>query len=270
MKKRMANLLMAAALLVSSPIAANAALPGDTNGDGTVSITEVQTVINAYLGLISEPANPLIGSWRGTLLGQAQSTVVVTFINDTEFFFAEDGDSGLDPTGQDGIERGTYSRTTTTFTPLVTVNTNGEWGLSGASGTPLPYSISNNVLTIGTGEDSGVFTKILPSTSNPLIGSWYGTALGQAQSSAVLTFVDDSTFVFAEDGNSTLDSSGHDGMENGSYTKTSTTWTPAVAVNTNGQWGLSDNTEATLPYTISNNVLILGTSPDTVSFTRVQ
>ena len=57
MKKRMANLLMAAALLVSSPIAASAALPGDTNGDGTVSITEVQTVINAYLGLISESAD---------------------------------------------------------------------------------------------------------------------------------------------------------------------------------------------------------------------
>jgi len=57
MKKRMANLLMAAALLVSSPIAASAALPGDTNDDGTVSITEVQTVINAYLGLISESAD---------------------------------------------------------------------------------------------------------------------------------------------------------------------------------------------------------------------
>jgi hypothetical protein len=108
----------------------------------------------------SNPSNPLIGSWYGTNLGFAQSTVVLTFVNDTTFFHAEDGSSVSDPTGQDGMERGTYTWTTNTWTPTVTVDTNGEWGWSSGSGTPVPYSISNNVITFGTGTNTVSLTRI--------------------------------------------------------------------------------------------------------------
>ena len=41
------------------PVQASAGLPGDLNRDGTVSISEVQTAINAFLGLIpSDTAAP--------------------------------------------------------------------------------------------------------------------------------------------------------------------------------------------------------------------
>jgi len=42
------------------PVGARAALPGDTDGSGTVSISEVQTVINAHLGLIKDTSIPTV------------------------------------------------------------------------------------------------------------------------------------------------------------------------------------------------------------------
>jgi len=40
------------------PVDAKAALPGDIDANGTVSISEVQTVINAYLGLTKDTSIP--------------------------------------------------------------------------------------------------------------------------------------------------------------------------------------------------------------------
>ncbi|HBG05450.1 MAG: hypothetical protein A2075_18175 [Geobacteraceae bacterium GWC2_58_44] len=190
---------------------------------------------------------------------------MLTFVDNSNFYFVEDGSSVLDPSGRDGIERGTYTKSATSFTAVASVNTNGEWGVSGSA---IPYSISNNLLTMGSNPDTATFAKIVSNPDNPLIGSWYGTNLGQAKSSAVLTFVDNSTFLFAEDGSSALDPSGQDGMERGTYSRTATTWMPVVSVNTNGEWGFSGT--SAVAYAISNNVLTLTVGPDTVSFTRVQ
>lgn len=45
--------------------------------------------------------------------------------------FIEDGNPLPDPSGQDGLEKGTYTWTSVTgaFSTNTAVNTNGEWGL---------------------------------------------------------------------------------------------------------------------------------------------
>jgi Ca2+-binding RTX toxin-like protein len=73
--------------------------------------------------------DPLVGGWT---LSDANSTVAITFLEDGSYFLAESGSEIADPTGQDGMEFGTYTWNPTTgaFTSNTTVNTNGEWGLS--------------------------------------------------------------------------------------------------------------------------------------------
>jgi len=54
-------LVMLFAILLLFPNIARAGLPGDLNGDGIVSISEVQTTINAFLGLASNTTVDLNG-----------------------------------------------------------------------------------------------------------------------------------------------------------------------------------------------------------------
>lgn len=49
MTRNYASLIIGALLLLMAPANAKAVLPGDTDGSGTVSISEVQAVINAFL-----------------------------------------------------------------------------------------------------------------------------------------------------------------------------------------------------------------------------
>ena len=60
-------------LTVSVPGAVHAVLPGDLNADGTVSISEVQKVINTFLGLI--PDSPAITSVK-MMYGETSSFTV--------------------------------------------------------------------------------------------------------------------------------------------------------------------------------------------------
>lgn len=53
-------ILSISAILLTSPGKPHAALPGDTNADGVVNISEVQKTINAFLGLVYDNSNPVI------------------------------------------------------------------------------------------------------------------------------------------------------------------------------------------------------------------
>ena len=188
---------------------------------------------------VADGSNPLVGSWFVTDEGEAQSTAVITFLANGTYLFAEDGDSTADPSGQDGMERGTYTWNPTTgaFTRTTTVNTNGEWGLS--------HSSFNNIRVdsdsfFASGDGDVIFRRVA-SDSNPLVGAWTASSAGEAGSTVVITFLEDGTYLLAEDGNSTLDPSGQDGMERGTYTWNSATgaFSANTTVDTNGEWGLS-------------------------------
>ena len=57
-------------LFLQHPTTSQAALPGDLNGDGVVSIAEVQTVINAFLGITSNtPPTASAGTAQSVVVG---------------------------------------------------------------------------------------------------------------------------------------------------------------------------------------------------------
>ncbi|MFZ4595704.1 MAG: ELWxxDGT repeat protein, partial [Verrucomicrobiaceae bacterium] len=80
---------------------------------------------------VANTTNPIVGSWLIRHAGQAESDAVITFLANGSYFMAEDGNSILDPTGQDGMERGTYTwnQATGAFSSTTAVDTSGEWGL---------------------------------------------------------------------------------------------------------------------------------------------
>jgi Ca2+-binding RTX toxin-like protein len=196
---------------------------------------------------VSSATDPLVGSWVATGAGDANSTLVVTFLANGTFMLAEDGDPVADPNGTDGMERGTYtwsSETGSFAVTSMTVNTNGEWGLSASA--PLVLRIDGDELKmLFAGGDNLTLSRV-NSDSNPLVGAWTASNAGEARSTLALTFLEDGTFLLAEDGDRTLDPSGRDGIERGTYG-----WNPDTqafsigidttegGVNTNGQWGFS-------------------------------
>jgi hypothetical protein len=102
----------------------------------------------SLLGSLPTHASPIVGGWYGTHLGQADSTAVITFLADGSYWMAEDGSSVLDPSGQDGMERGTYTWNplTSAFSSTTLVDTSGQWGLSHSGLTSI--GISGDTMTI--------------------------------------------------------------------------------------------------------------------------
>ncbi|MBF0227611.1 MAG: hypothetical protein HQK76_19360 [Desulfobacterales bacterium] len=132
---------------------------GDTKAnceDGTTPLTRPTCWEKEPFTKIINIAGSLIGSWvsRDTSSG---NTVVITFLDDTHFIFAQDGNNN-DPTGHDGIETGTYTWNSTTgaFTANVIVDTNGEWGFSDMG--LMTISVSGNILTLS---DNNGFTRTI-------------------------------------------------------------------------------------------------------------
>src|SRR5262249_18592380 len=106
-----------------------------TSTDGPFSLSKVDGV-------------GLVGGWYGINLGQSQSTGAIVFLSDGMYMMAEDGNSVLDPSGQDGMERGTYTWNPVTgaFTSTTVTDTSGQWGLS--------HSGPNNSVTLPGSTDT--------------------------------------------------------------------------------------------------------------------
>lgn len=141
----------------------NATIAVDTNGDWgtangpgtaqnilTVSATTITTKDGYTLTRLQPSgANPLVGSWYIPFpnAGEAKGPVVFAFLDNSNFIMVHDGDKAADPSGQPGIERGTYSwnQTTGAVVATVKVDTNGEWGLSGSTPSdPLIITVSSD------------------------------------------------------------------------------------------------------------------------------
>lgn len=184
--------------------------------------------------------------------------VVIVFLPNGDYFFAQDGDINIDPNGQDGMERGTYTWEPGTGDFFITtlVNTSGEWGFSdGISGMEgIKAFVDDTSLTLrflDEGEEEGeefTLARVIETSDNPLVGGWWATDLGGGElhlagGTAVIVFLEDGNFYMIQDGDSDADPSGQDGMERGTYTWNETTGSISVSlfVDTNGEWGFSDN-----------------------------
>ena len=201
--------------------------------------------------------------------------VVIVFLPNGDYFFAQDGDPNIDPNGQDGMERGTYTWDPETSNLFITtlVNTSGEWGFSdGISGMEgIKAFVDDTSLTLrfpDEGEEDGeefTLARVIETSDNPLVGGWWATDSGGGElylagGTAVIVFLEDGTFYMAQDGDSDADPSGQDGMERGTYTWDETTGAISVNlfVDTNGDWGFSDNgSDPTITLGVDGNHFIL-------------
>jgi len=119
-----------------------------------------------------EASTTIVGSWIGQNLGSSQSTVVASFLADGEFFLYNEGNSSLDPSGQSGMEYGTYKWNSSTgaFTAVDIRNSVGGWQ-------SMPFisnlSVTGNTLSVVSIDNSVTALASVPSVTNSFLGSWY-------------------------------------------------------------------------------------------------
>lgn len=198
-----------------------------TQSANTFSGTATGTV---YIG-----NSALIGGWfynPGTL---AESGVL-TILDDTNYMFVVDGEP--DAGGGRGMERGTYTWDSSSgaFTATAISKTLGDWGVSSLG--QMTVFINGNTLNVtDSAKEPFSLTKIVSAT-NPIVGSWFFNP-GSLANSAVLTFIDDTNYMFAVDGNP--DDGGGRGMERGTYTwnPSSGAFTASAISGAAGDWGVS-------------------------------
>jgi len=178
-------------------------------------------------------ADEIIGSWGGQ---SPDGTVVITFLDDSNFVFSQEGTTDFD--GHSGIEIGTYmwDPITGDFAATITrVDTNGEWGVSHPS--PSNIIVSDNTMSVTyPGEAPSEINRIVRSPGT-LVGGWGGQS---PDDTVVITFIDGSNFVFSQEG--TVDEDGQSGIEVGTYIWDSATGNFAATItraDTNGEWGFS-------------------------------
>lgn len=205
----------------------------------------------AAFSTLTLTAQSLVGSWLMPQGPRSQTHVVATFLPNGVYLMAEDGPRDpSEPSGQSGMERGTYrwNASTKNFSSKTLVDTTGEWGLS--HGHIKSLTVSGNTLTSRT--DSDLKLKRIFSSSNKLAGTWY---MKEADGYAAITFLTDGTYSMVQDGKAS--GGGWTGMERGTYRWNPSTkqFTRKVLRDTNGTWGLSDNLKRSIR--IAGNKLIL-------------
>jgi hypothetical protein len=257
------------------------------NADGTLVFG--QGIHNGNLeGFVAEFASDYLKNFDVPLVAPTDTSIVggwffpdpidnnptvMAFMADGTYFHIEANVTESD--GANGFERGRYAWNplTNAFTAETLVDTNGANGFSGVNGTSgLTLEISGDTatLTLPTGPglcnpavESCTFsgTRIAISPGSP-VGLWYDGNPAAENSSNVLFLLDDGTYYFAQDGDSSPagDPNGIDGIEKGTWTWDSGTggFSSSTTVDTNREWGL--NFQFPLPG--SQSVLTWQLSPD--------
>ena len=205
----------------------------------------------------SPPAQSIVGSYSDSDT-TSEGAFVIAFLANGTYFHIQDAPASDAPTGFDGFERGTYTwdPVTKAFTLTTLLDTNGDEGacpgLCGAPG--ITVTRLGNYLTLNVPGDA--FSVPLVTGSSPIVGAWVIGDTTVADSSAIIAFFANGTYLMAQDGSSG-DPTGHDGMERGTYT-----WNPGTGafsattlVDTNGEWGLSNPAGGSATVTVSGNTL---------------
>ncbi|HEY9250668.1 MAG TPA: PEP-CTERM sorting domain-containing protein [Rariglobus sp.] len=199
--------------------------------------------VSASLALLpahSIQAQAIVGAWTygNTATPDSGGAGVLVFLANGAYFHAESENTDGAEGGANGMERGTYTWNAGTgaFTSATAVDTNGEWGLFPDS--PAFIDVTGNSLTI----DDTTMTRVTGGSA--IVGAWtYGNALDPDETgTGVLIFLANGIYFHAESDNTADAENGQDGMERGTYTWNADTgaFTAETIVNTNMEWGLSD------------------------------
>ena len=192
------------------------------------------------------PPNTLVGSW---VMGDSTTfdSVMLTFLANGTFFLSHDGVAG---DGR-GMERGTYTWNTNTgiFVANVTVDTNNDAGLSDPIGT-VTVTVDGDTLYYSPAlEGTFPFQRVsYPSTPPSIIGGWVHLDTINNHDNVVFTFLPNGIYFFAQDGDSSYDPGGQDGMERGVYSWNADTgvFSATALVDTCGAWGPDGITSASV------------------------
>ncbi|MBI5279068.1 MAG: hypothetical protein HY854_21715 [Burkholderiales bacterium] len=151
----------------------------DSNGSGGLSslavthmtvqgdTLSVDGAIDAVLARMPVSANSIVGSWYAEVEDGGTDQIVFSFFADGTFLISDKGTHANDPTGDSGIEWGTYTWNANTgaFTYNVSINTDGQWGIShpNEDDPPItPLVLSGDTLVIG---ETGLVIHRAPSGS---------------------------------------------------------------------------------------------------------
>ena len=177
----------------------------------------------------------LLGSWFAqNQPGFGANFVVFTAMADGTYVVSEDGSS--DPTGIDGMERGTYTydQATGAFTGTIQRDTNGANGLAGppSLGASLTMTVNGNTLTVGQSDN---YTRVIDTAvpANPAVGAWRFDNTDGPGTLAVLTLFADGAFVLVTD----EVAPGSDGIERGLYSIANGNVTFTKTIDTNSASG---------------------------------
>jgi hypothetical protein len=205
----------------------------------------------------------LLGSWfvQGNP-PNPNSFIVFTAMADGTFVLSEDGTN--DPTGRDGMERGTYTwnPATNAFTATVSVDTNGQIGLSHTN-PPLTAIVTGNTVTFTeTGGTPVVLSRVVDPV-NPFVGAWRFDNTDGPGTIAVLTLFENGTFVLVTDETAPI----NDGIERGLYSRDPATGNVTftrlpLPIDTNADTGVFD------PAVLGSVVVNVVVNGDTMTVTE--
>lgn len=203
---------------------------------------------NKYLNIrrFFDTGNPLLGTWTGSNQGPGNANVTITFAADGHYYAAIDGDENQHP-GVDGIEIGTYywNAVTGSFSHKATIHQGGGWGLGwDTPGFSSLLVVGDTLTGSATGKSGVSLSRLQTDIDKPLVGTWIGSNLGKGHNNIILTLMANGDYTLVDQGSSSADPTGHNGMERGTYLWDSGTGALSFSsvVNTDGGWGLADAT----------------------------
>nr|WP_321403400.1 VPLPA-CTERM sorting domain-containing protein [uncultured Desulfobacter sp.] len=181
-------------------------------------------------------------------------------MSNNQYVMGQDGDSSSetgDPSGEDGMEYGTYTITESgEISFSASLDTNGDWGLSGASFSWNADADGN--LYFDEGDEYITLSKII---DDGIYGSW---TLGEGENTIVITFLEDGTFMLVDA------SASSSGIETGKYSLDEATYiTFTIATDTNGESGVSNPAGGSYTLTVNGDVLKITDSDGSSVFSRV-
>lgn len=216
----------------------------------------------------------IVGVWAADDSGNPDATNpigVVAFMADGTYYVIE----------PDGMERGAYTFDGSSVSATTRLDMNGDSGLSDDNGRLLPVSIVGDELhspancTFDSNNPDVCFIarRVTAGPGEPYGGWVLGNPM-QDDSSVVFVLTASGKYFLAQDGNPAADPGGRDGIEIGTLQWNAATGDIAVnfplAVDTNGQWGLSDSTGAVTARLSADELqLIAGDSTGLNAFIRI-
>lgn len=213
------------------------------NGGGSATLISADDAIAHMQEQLSQRGLSLTGTWY---IEEEDYLVTVTFLANGSYILAEAGEA--DDAGSPGVEYGTYhwDPVTGSLTAEVLVDTNGEWGVSHPQG-QMTLTLNGNEATFSESGDSEGATVLQRLIADPdtIVGTWVVDDQEEGDLS-IFAFLPSGYFALAEIG--AADDAGSPGVEAGTYvwSAANSTFSADILVNTNGEWGISDEGIATV------------------------